>query len=151
MAYRIILIRHSIPSIEENTPSIDWSLSAAGETAAINLAEYLVTFSAKEIASSPETKAYQTASLIAGRLGLPVRIDPDLHEHSRSACVLAKSFHADCHYIGREKDECYQSQRCSGFITFLGHGVKRNDIRFAVMASLCSIIYLMRLIVVAAI
>ncbi|WP_087001912.1 histidine phosphatase family protein [Rhizobium sullae] len=81
---RIVLIRHSIPFIEENTPSIDWKLSAAGEAAAIKLAKYLSGFSVKKILSSPEKKAHQTATLIADRLGLPILIDPDLREHGRS-------------------------------------------------------------------
>ncbi|WP_237361858.1 histidine phosphatase family protein [Rhizobium gallicum] len=34
--------------------------------------------------SSPEKKAHQTATLIADRLGLPVRIDPDLRDTGRS-------------------------------------------------------------------
>ncbi|WP_087003521.1 histidine phosphatase family protein [Rhizobium sullae] len=84
MTSRIVLVRHSIPAIEENTPSIDWRLSAAGEAAAIKLAKNLSGFSVKEIISSPEKKAHQTATLIADRLGLPVRIDPDFREHGRS-------------------------------------------------------------------
>ncbi|MHC2218953.1 histidine phosphatase family protein [Rhizobium leguminosarum] len=81
---RIVLVRHSIPSIDENTPSVDWSLSASGEVAAIEFAKYLSGFSAKEILSSPEKKAHQTATLIADRLELPVRTEPDFREHGRS-------------------------------------------------------------------
>ncbi|MGO7582690.1 histidine phosphatase family protein [Rhizobium ruizarguesonis] len=84
MESRIVLVRHSIPSIEVDRPSIDWSLSAAGKAAAIELAKYLSGFRVTEILSSPEKKAHQTAALIADRLALPICLDSDLREHGRS-------------------------------------------------------------------
>ncbi|TBB65593.1 histidine phosphatase family protein [Rhizobium ruizarguesonis] len=84
MESRIVLVRHSIPSIEVDRPSIDWSLSVAGKAAAIELAKYLSRFRVTEILSSPEKKAHQTAALIADRLALPICLDSDLREHGRS-------------------------------------------------------------------
>ena len=84
MESRIVLVRHGLPSIEGDIPSIDWSLSAPGKAAAIELAKYLSGFRVKEIRSSPEKKAHQTAALIADRLALPVCLDSDLREHDRS-------------------------------------------------------------------
>jgi broad specificity phosphatase PhoE len=91
MESRIVLVRHSIPSIEGDTPSIDWSLSVAGKAAAIELAKYLSGFRVKEIFSSPEMKAHQTAALIADRLALPVCLDSDLREHGRSKVGYART------------------------------------------------------------
>ncbi|TBB53114.1 histidine phosphatase family protein [Rhizobium ruizarguesonis] len=84
MESRIVLVRHSIPSIEVDRPSIDWSLSVAGKAAAIELAKYLSGFRVTEILSSPEKKAHQTAASIADRLALPICLDSDLREHGRS-------------------------------------------------------------------
>ncbi|MGR9344016.1 histidine phosphatase family protein [Rhizobium leguminosarum] len=84
MESRIVLVRHGLPSIEGDIPSIDWSLSAPGKAAAIELAKYLSGFRVKEIRSSPEKKALQTAALIADRLALPICLDSDLREHDRS-------------------------------------------------------------------
>jgi broad specificity phosphatase PhoE len=79
----IVLVRHGRPQVDATVPSHDWRLSAVGRDATIALAGDLKDFVFQHILSSPEEKALGTAQAIAGVLGLQVRVDDDLVEHSR--------------------------------------------------------------------
>ncbi|MDZ4374108.1 MAG: histidine phosphatase family protein [Phenylobacterium sp.] len=79
----LILVRHGRPAIDPDTPSTSWPLCPEGRTAVEALAGKLVAHRPVAIATSPEPKARETAEIIAARLGLPVDIDPGLHEHKR--------------------------------------------------------------------
>lgn len=79
----LILVKHSLPEIMANLPAREWTLSAQGKTWAGLLAERLQMYHPEIIISSVETKAQQTAEIIAGALGQPLKIVEGLHEHDR--------------------------------------------------------------------
>lgn len=79
----LILVRHGRPAIDPDTPATTWPLCPEGRDAVAALAEKIAPYRPVAIATSPEPKARETAEIIAARLGLPVDIDPGLHEHKR--------------------------------------------------------------------
>lgn len=87
----LILVRHSRPRIDENTPPPDWELSEEGRALASRLADALVPLRPDAIFTSDEPKALQTAEAIAARLGLqPTTIRP-LREHDRKGEPFLRS------------------------------------------------------------
>jgi broad specificity phosphatase PhoE len=80
----LILVKHSLPQIVENLPAREWELSDDGRIRAQKLAERLSPFQPEYIISSVETKARETAEIIAGRHNLELHIADGLHEHDRS-------------------------------------------------------------------
>jgi broad specificity phosphatase PhoE len=84
MTKYLILVKHSVPEIEENRPANTWKLSSEGKLRAQRLAEHLEKFGAEAIVSSDELKAKQTADIIARQLRLNVQVLPGLHEHDRT-------------------------------------------------------------------
>ncbi len=80
---RLLLIRHAAPLILQDALARERPLSDEGrrtcEEFAGRLAEYRVT----AILSSAETKARETAAILAVRLGLTPGIDADLNEQRR--------------------------------------------------------------------
>jgi broad specificity phosphatase PhoE len=77
---RLLLVRHAAPLIDPPTPSSEWVLSPQGEEAARRLAQSLAAPPPSPIYSSAETKAVQTAAVLAEEWGLRVRVEDDLHE-----------------------------------------------------------------------
>jgi broad specificity phosphatase PhoE len=84
MTKYLILVKHSVPEIDEARPARTWKLSEDGRLRAQRLAEQLESFEPEAILSSNEPKAKETAEILAGRLQLDVQIVPELHEHDRS-------------------------------------------------------------------
>jgi broad specificity phosphatase PhoE len=82
---RLILVKHSLPEIVETIPAREWTLSDGGRARARKLAERLLPFQPEVIASSVESKARETASILAEYLGLAVHAVGGLHEHDRSS------------------------------------------------------------------
>ena len=80
----LILVKHSVPEIEENRPANTWKLSKEGQLRTHQLAEQLEQFAPDVIVSSKEPKAKETAGILASHLRLNMQILPDLHEHDRS-------------------------------------------------------------------
>ena len=80
---RLVLVKHSLPEIEPDKPASDWRLGEAGRRRAETLAAGLGDFSPELIWSSKEPKAVETAELLAGTLGVPVRVADGLEEHHR--------------------------------------------------------------------
>ena len=80
----LILVKHSLPEIVENTPASGWKLSAEGRRRCKRLAERLMKYKPDRIISSTEKKAEETAELIAKELGLSTNAFDGLHEHKRS-------------------------------------------------------------------
>ena len=80
----LILVKHSLPEIEENIPAREWHLSVDGKLRAARLAERLTAYGPEVIISSVETKAKETAKVIAALHNLDVHIAENLHEHDRS-------------------------------------------------------------------
>jgi broad specificity phosphatase PhoE len=84
MTKYLILVKHSMPEMEQDRPANTWKLSEEGQRRAQRLAEHLKEYGAEAIVSSAEPKAKQTADIIARQLGLSVKIVPNLHEHDRA-------------------------------------------------------------------
>ena len=80
----LLLVKHSLPEIVENTPASGWKLSAEGRGRCKRLADRLAKYKPDRIISSTEPKAKETAELIAKELGLSTNIFEGLHEHERS-------------------------------------------------------------------
>ena len=81
---QLILIKHSLPEIIENIPAREWILSDEGRIRAQKLAEKLNPYHPEVIISSVESKAQQTAAIIAERFLLKFVAMDGLHEHDRS-------------------------------------------------------------------
>ena len=91
-----VLIRHAAPLVEPHVPASEWRLSSEGREGAESLAADLGRFSPATLASSPEPKAVETATIIGARLGLSVCVRQGLREHRRSAGFLPTAeFHAN--------------------------------------------------------
>ena len=84
MTKYLILVKHSMPEMEQDRPANTWKLSEEGQRRAQRLAEHLKEYGAEAIVSSAEPKAKQTADIIARHLQLNVQILLDLHEHDRT-------------------------------------------------------------------
>ena len=88
---KLILIKHAKPQVDESAPSHEWGLSEEGRRACAPLAQVVGPHDPAVIVTSKETKALQTAELLAGALGKPFEEAPDLHEHDRSNVPMMQS------------------------------------------------------------
>jgi 2,3-bisphosphoglycerate-dependent phosphoglycerate mutase len=79
----LILVRHSLPDIQPDSPATQWRLSEEGRKRCFHLAECLRSYDLQTFVSSQEPKAVETAHLAAARLGLTSKIATGLHEHER--------------------------------------------------------------------
>ena len=84
MTKYLILVKHSLPQIEEDRPANTWKLSPEGKLRANRLAEELENFMPEVVVSSPEPKAQETAGILASHFQLDMQILTDLREHDRS-------------------------------------------------------------------
>lgn len=80
---RLLLIRHSLPTIDPSVPASRWGLSDAGRRRAVRLAERLREHRPSLVVASPELKAVQTAALLAEALDVPWEEAAGLEEHHR--------------------------------------------------------------------
>jgi 2,3-bisphosphoglycerate-dependent phosphoglycerate mutase len=80
---RLLLIRHAAPLILRDAPAREWPLSEKGRQACEAFAGRLATYRVTAILSSAESKARETAAILATWLGLTPGIDADLNEHWR--------------------------------------------------------------------
>ena len=85
---RLALVRHSVPEIEVNRSASSWKLSETGRRRAELLAARLSELGLATIWSSKETKAVETAEIVAGGFGVPVQIVDGLEEHHRSGVPI---------------------------------------------------------------
>ena len=81
---KLILVRHSSPEIVPAVPADQWLLSEAGRLRCKPLAEKLKAHQPDLIVTSTETKAVETAQIVAQLLHKPVETAEGLHEHDRS-------------------------------------------------------------------
>ena len=81
---RLVLVKHSMPEIKRDTPASAWRLSEIGCQRSELLAARLRDFSPEVIWSSRESKAVETAEVVATAFGVPVQIADGLEEHHRS-------------------------------------------------------------------
>jgi broad specificity phosphatase PhoE len=84
MTNYLILVKHSVPQIQVDSPANTWQLSEEGRRRAHRLAGELEDYEPEVIFSSEEPKAKETADILAAHLRRGVHILPDLHEHDRS-------------------------------------------------------------------
>lgn len=83
----LILVKHSLPEIQESLPAREWILSEEGRLRARRLAERLIQYEPEIIVSSQEPKARETAEIIASSLKVELQFADDLHEHDRSSTL----------------------------------------------------------------
>lgn len=83
MNRQLILIKHSLPEVVENRPANQWLLSKEGQVRAERLARKLIQFEPEVIFTSKESKARETAEIIARIHQLDLHIVENLHEHER--------------------------------------------------------------------
>ena len=84
MTKYLILVKHSVPEIEEGRPASTWRLSKEGQLRAHQLALELERYTPEAIFSSEEPKASETAEILARHFQLDLKTVPDLREHDRS-------------------------------------------------------------------
>jgi broad specificity phosphatase PhoE len=81
----LILVKHSLPEIQESSPAREWELSEEGRLRAGRLAERLIQYQPQVIISSKESKAVQTAGILSGKFNVKPQSVDGLHEHDRSS------------------------------------------------------------------
>ncbi len=84
MTKYLILVKHSVPEIEEGRPASTWRLSKEGQLRAHQLAPELERFAPEVVFSSDEPKARETGEILARHFQLDLKTVPDLREHDRS-------------------------------------------------------------------
>jgi broad specificity phosphatase PhoE len=80
---RLLLIRHAPPLLLQDAPARGWPLSDEGRQACEQFAGRLAEYRVAAIISSAETKARETAAILAARLNLAPGEDADLNEQWR--------------------------------------------------------------------
>ena len=80
---KLVLVRHSQPRIERNTPAAEWRLSQLGRRRAKSMAAHLRGYRVSLIRCSREPKAVETAEVLGNALGVPIRVKTGLEEHHR--------------------------------------------------------------------
>lgn len=81
----LILVRHSLPTIDPTVPASQWQLSDEGRRRCKALAAQLAAYAPDRVVTSIEPKAAETGQIVARILNLPFETAPDLHEHERPA------------------------------------------------------------------
>jgi len=103
----LILVKHSLPKIDENVPAREWELSEEGRVRAEQLAEELRRFQPDVIISSNERKAKETAKIIGKLHRSKFSIAEDLHEHDRGnvSHLSQEQFRALVHEFFQKPDQ----------------------------------------------
>ena len=82
---RAFFITHPEVVVDPSVPVPRWHLSDRGIARMRDFAALPELDQVSSIWSSGETKAIEAAGILAGRLGLGLRVEPDLHENDRKA------------------------------------------------------------------
>ena len=85
---KLVLVKHSLPRLDPNVPSRGWHLSDGGRRRCDELAERLADYGLQAIATSPETKAVETAEILGEALSISPQVVNGLEEHHRDAVGL---------------------------------------------------------------
>ncbi|OJH35766.1 histidine phosphatase family protein [Cystobacter ferrugineus] len=85
MGTKVHYISHPEVEVDPTRPVPRWRLSPRGIARMRAVAEEPALAPVRTIWASTETKAIEAAGLLAGALGLPVRVLPELGENDRSA------------------------------------------------------------------
>jgi broad specificity phosphatase PhoE len=113
-------ITHPNVAIDPSTPVPEWGLSDEGRRRAAAMLGQPWTTSIARIVSSTETKALETAEILATHLGLAVEARPGIGENDRSATgfvppeqfeALADAFFADPHTSVRGWERAIDAQQ----------------------------------------
>ncbi len=80
---KLVLIRHSQSQPDPRVPSSRWKLTKEGQRRCNPLAELLTPYDLDVIITSTEPKAIETGERAAQQLGIPCRVEENLHEHER--------------------------------------------------------------------
>lgn len=83
MAPTLILIKHSLVTVNSAIPRDIWHLSEDGRRRCAPLADALAPYHPAMLIASVEPKALETAQLVGERLGIPVSVADELHENDR--------------------------------------------------------------------
>ncbi len=83
MSY-LLLIKHSLPEIQEHIPAREWHLSEDGCLQCQHLAALIKPYLIQKVITSVEPKAVETGHIIAEQLDCPFSIEVGLHEHDRT-------------------------------------------------------------------
>jgi broad specificity phosphatase PhoE len=78
-------VTHAEVLIDPEVPVPLWGLSATGQARTVAMLEQPWLASVVQVVSSGETKAVDTANIVAGKLGVEVLIVEALHENDRSS------------------------------------------------------------------
>lgn len=107
MTKYLILVKHSVPEMEQGRPANAWKLSPEGQVRAQRLAEELRSYEPEVIVCSHEPKAQETAAILARQLQLDLQAVPDLNEHDRSNVPFLshETFQASIHEFFQKPDE----------------------------------------------
>jgi broad specificity phosphatase PhoE len=89
MKQYLLLIKHSLPTLDPVLPAAEWLLSEEGCQRCAFLAQQVASYSPKVVVCSQEPKASETGRLLARGLSLPRAVAPNLHEHERPIRGLA--------------------------------------------------------------
>ena len=81
----ICYLSHPEVEVDPNRDVPLWRLSDTGRTRAVALAHQCAQIPFDLIVASAETKAVETAAILADAWDLPLRIRPQMHENDRSA------------------------------------------------------------------
>lgn len=144
MSRLIRYLTHPQVTIDPQTPVPDWSLSLEGRARVMALAESGVLIATEAIYTSDETKALETAGILAESCFARVNIRPAMGENDRSATGFlpepAFEVHADAFFAnpgqsvnGWESAESAQARIVAAFhaalaetptggMLFVGHG-----------------------------
>lgn len=82
---RLIFVTHPEVRVDPSIPVQDWSLSDTGRRRARSFAQSGILRGVSHLWSSTETKARETATILADHSTIPVSFAPDLGENDRSA------------------------------------------------------------------
>src|SRR5260221_5793483 len=98
----LLLIRHALPHRVEVAEGevADPALAPRGHQQARALAEAMVDEGIDALYASPLRRAHQTAEHVATRLGVDVRIDPEIAEFDRQS-----HYYVPIEELRRERDE----------------------------------------------
>jgi broad specificity phosphatase PhoE len=80
---QIILVKHSLPEINNDLPAREWKLSGEGRARAERLADSLKPHRLDSLVASKEPKAMETARIVAAKCGVDLHEVEGLHEHER--------------------------------------------------------------------
>lgn len=88
---KLLLVKHSLPHIDEAKPSREWALSEEGRARCAWLGERFAEHGVTKIISSTEPKAIETAQLAAQQIGLTSTPREGLHENDRTGLGFLSS------------------------------------------------------------